>query len=154
MLVGMKCQIGCYYYLQLVSIDAYCGESTGNFIFHILIGCIFSTCLRFPKNIKWIYLSNLNSFIFFAHKMKTKSKQRGLRNIQHLVSVENFPSLVKLWSYENPSLERISNNPSLQWIDISNCQALKELDGLPSLRSLEWWDWVADALPEYLRRQT
>ena len=65
--------------------------------------------------------------------------------------MENFPSLVKLWSYENPSLERISNNPSLQWIDISNCQALKELDGLPSLRSLEWWDLDAEALPEYLR---
>ena len=30
-------------------------------------------------------------------------------------------------------------------------RALKELDGLPSLRSLEWWDWVADALPQYLR---
>jgi len=74
-----------------------------------------------------------------------------LSNIQHLVSVENFPSLVKLWSYRNPSLERISNNPSLQWIDISNCRALKELDGLPSLRSLEWWDLDAEALPEYLR---
>ena len=78
-------------------------------------------------------------------------RELDLRNIQHLVSVENFPSLVKLWSYKNPCLERISNNPSLQWIDISNCPALKELDGLPSLRSLEWWDWVADALPEYLR---
>ncbi|XP_039778129.1 putative disease resistance protein RGA3 [Panicum virgatum] len=74
-----------------------------------------------------------------------------LRNVQQLISVENFPSLVNFWSYDNPRLERISNNPSLQWIEVCNCRALKELDGLPSLRSLEWWDWVADALPQYLR---
>ena len=52
MLVGMKCQIGCYYYLQLVSIDAYCGESTGNFIFHILIGCIIFNLSSFSKKHK------------------------------------------------------------------------------------------------------
>ncbi|CAL4935318.1 unnamed protein product [Urochloa decumbens] len=74
-----------------------------------------------------------------------------LSNVQRLVSVENFPSLVKLWSYDNPRMERIRNNPSLQWMDISRCQALKELDGLPSFRSLEWWDLCAEALPEYLR---
>ncbi|XP_072151585.1 putative disease resistance protein At3g14460, partial [Setaria viridis] len=78
-------------------------------------------------------------------------RELDLRNIQLLVSVENFPSVVKLWSYDNPRLETISNNPSLQWIDITNCPALEELDGLPSLRSLEWWDWRAEALPEYLR---
>ncbi|CAL4935320.1 unnamed protein product [Urochloa decumbens] len=74
-----------------------------------------------------------------------------LTNIQHLVSVENFHSLVKLRSHNNPSLERINNNPSLQWIGISNCQVLKELHGSPLLRSLEWWDLDAEALPEYLR---
>ncbi|CAL4918460.1 unnamed protein product [Urochloa decumbens] len=78
-------------------------------------------------------------------------RELDLKNIQHLVSVENFPSLVKLWSYDNPRLERIRNNPSLQWMDISRCRALKESDGLPSLRSLEWWDLDAEALPEYLR---
>ncbi|RCV41419.1 hypothetical protein SETIT_9G134600v2, partial [Setaria italica] len=78
-------------------------------------------------------------------------RELDLRNIQLLVCVENFPSLVKLWSYDNPRLERISNNPSLQWIDISNCRALEELDGLPSLLSLEWWNLSAEALPEYLR---
>ncbi|CAL4926743.1 unnamed protein product [Urochloa decumbens] len=78
-------------------------------------------------------------------------RELGLKNIQHLVSVENFPSLVKLRSYDNPRLKRIRNNPSLQWIDISNCPALEELDGLSSLRSLEWWDLDAEALPEYLR---
>lgn len=78
-------------------------------------------------------------------------RELTLKNILHLVSVENFPSLVKLWSYNNPSLARISNNQNLQWIDISNCPKLKELDGLPSLRSMEWWDLGAEALPEYLR---
>ncbi|CAN6281855.1 unnamed protein product [Urochloa humidicola] len=78
-------------------------------------------------------------------------RELDLGNIEHLVSLENFPSLVKLWSYDNLRLERISNNPSLQWIDISKCPALKELDGLPSLRSLEWEDLNAKALPEYLR---
>ncbi|KAK8444420.1 hypothetical protein SEVIR_9G133300v4 [Setaria viridis] len=78
-------------------------------------------------------------------------RELRLTHVQHLVSVDNFPSLVKLWSYDNPRLKRISNNPSLQWIDISNCRALKELDRLPSFRSLEWWDLSAEALPEYLR---
>ncbi|KAF8681849.1 hypothetical protein HU200_045293 [Digitaria exilis] len=78
-------------------------------------------------------------------------RELDLRNMQHLVSVENFPSLVKLLAYDNPRLERISNNPSLQWIDISNCRELKEFDGLPSLRSMEWWDWDAEALPQYLQ---
>ncbi|PUZ37545.1 hypothetical protein GQ55_9G128400 [Panicum hallii var. hallii] len=78
-------------------------------------------------------------------------RKLDLTNVQHLISVENFPSLVNLWLYGNPRLERISNNPSLQFIDISNCPALKEMDGLPSLRSLEWWDLGAEALPQYLR---
>uniref|UniRef100_K4A697 NB-ARC domain-containing protein n=1 Tax=Setaria italica TaxID=4555 RepID=K4A697_SETIT len=78
-------------------------------------------------------------------------RELWLTNIQLLVSVDNFPSLVKLWSYDNPRLERISNNPSLQFIDITRCPTLKELDGLPSLRSLEWQDEDAKSLPEYLR---
>ncbi|RCV41416.1 hypothetical protein SETIT_9G134300v2, partial [Setaria italica] len=81
-------------------------------------------------------------------------RQLSLTDVQHLVSVDNFPSLVKLRSYDNPRLERISNNPSLQLIDISYCRALKELDRLPSLRSLLWWDLRAEALPKYLREAT
>ncbi|CAL4943781.1 unnamed protein product [Urochloa decumbens] len=78
-------------------------------------------------------------------------RELDLRNMEHLASVENFPSLVKLCSYNNPRLERISNNPSLQCIDISNCTALEELDGLTSLQSLVWEDLDAEALPQYLR---
>nr|CAB3493645.1 unnamed protein product [Digitaria exilis] len=77
-------------------------------------------------------------------------RKLNLRNVQSLVSVENFPSLVELSSHDNARLERIRNNPNLQWIGISRCPALKELDGSPSLRSLEWWDLDAEALPEYL----
>nr|CAB3498922.1 unnamed protein product [Digitaria exilis] len=77
-------------------------------------------------------------------------RKLNLRNVQSLVSVENFPSLVELSSHDNARLERIRNNPSLQWIGISRCPAIKELDGSPSLRSLEWWDLDAEALPEYL----
>jgi Leucine-rich repeat (LRR) protein len=69
-------------------------------------------------------------------------RELDLRNNTHLVSIENFPSLVKLLSYGNPRIERINNNPNLQWIEISECPALKELNSLPSLQSLEWWDWM------------
>ncbi|CAN6165796.1 unnamed protein product [Urochloa humidicola] len=74
-----------------------------------------------------------------------------LRNAQQLVSVENFPSLVKLQLINNVRLERISNIPSLQWMEITTCRALKELDDLPSLRSIEWRDVDAEALPQYLQ---
>ncbi|CAD6206212.1 unnamed protein product [Miscanthus lutarioriparius] len=85
-----------------------------------------------------------------AHHARQLRELR-LINITHLVSIENLPSVVKLWPYNNPIIERISNNPSLQWIDISSCPALKELNGLPSLQSLGWWDLGAEALPQYLR---
>jgi hypothetical protein len=78
-------------------------------------------------------------------------RESTLINITHLVSIENFPSLVKLWSYDSPRIERISNNPKLQWIEICRCPALKELNGLTSLQSLEWWDLGAEALPQYLQ---
>ncbi|XP_062213650.1 putative disease resistance RPP13-like protein 1 [Phragmites australis] len=75
----------------------------------------------------------------------------NLGNIPHLVSVENFPSLVKLWSYDNPRIERISNNPSLQWIHIVRCPRIHVLQDLPSLRNIEWEDLDAEAVPQYLQ---
>lgn len=78
-------------------------------------------------------------------------REMHLKFMWYLVSLENFHSLVKLWSFNNPNLVRISNNQNLQWISIADCRQLKELDGLPSLRSMEWWDLEAEALPEYLR---
>ncbi|KAL6637115.1 hypothetical protein ACP70R_024687 [Stipagrostis hirtigluma subsp. patula] len=74
-----------------------------------------------------------------------------LRDVRRLVSVENFPSVVEMKLYDNPTLERISNCPSLQMIDIASCPAVKVLEDLPALRSVEWWDVTAEALPEYLR---
>jgi hypothetical protein len=74
-----------------------------------------------------------------------------LRNSLHLVSVDNFPSLVELRTIHNPKLERISNCPSLQKIIIFSCPRLKLLEDLSSLQSIEWKDFDAVTLPEYLR---
>ncbi|TVU45628.1 hypothetical protein EJB05_05119 [Eragrostis curvula] len=78
-------------------------------------------------------------------------RKLNLRNVQRLVSVENFPSVVELKLNSNPKLERISNCPSLQKIDIATCPAVKLLEGVPSLRSMEWWDLHAEALPQYIQ---
>ncbi|XP_062212089.1 putative disease resistance protein RGA3 [Phragmites australis] len=74
-----------------------------------------------------------------------------LRNVLHLVSVENFLSLVELKIFDNPRLERITNCPSLQKTTISSCPRLKLLEGLPALGSIQWKDFDAETLPQYLR---
>ncbi|KAL6637114.1 hypothetical protein ACP70R_024686 [Stipagrostis hirtigluma subsp. patula] len=73
-----------------------------------------------------------------------------LRNALHLVSVENFLSLVELKLSDNPRLERIRNCPSLQDIIIFNCPGLKLLEDLPPLESIGWKDLEAETLPPYL----
>lgn len=75
----------------------------------------------------------------------------NLRNAPHLISVENFPSLVELTSADNPKLQRISNSPRLRHIVVIRCPGLKVVKDLQSLRSVIWKDLDADALPEYLR---
>ncbi|CAL4926748.1 unnamed protein product [Urochloa decumbens] len=74
-----------------------------------------------------------------------------LVNILHLVSVENFPSLVELHLSQNPELQSVTNNSSLQKIEITNCTALEVLEDLPALWSITWDDLDAETLPEYLR---
>ena len=74
-----------------------------------------------------------------------------LVNILHLVSVENFPSLVELHLSQNPELQRVTNNSSLQKIEITYCPALALLEDLPALQSITWDDLDAETLPEYLR---
>ncbi|PAN45622.1 hypothetical protein PAHAL_9G131100 [Panicum hallii] len=74
-----------------------------------------------------------------------------LVNILHLVSVENFPSLVELHLSQNPELQRVTNNSSLQKIEITNCPAVVVLEDLPALQSITWDDLDAETLPEYLR---
>lgn len=69
----------------------------------------------------------------------------------HFVCVENFPSVVEIKLFDNPTLEKISNCPSLHEIYIIRCPAVKTLEDLPSLRSMEWEDLDAEALPEFLR---
>uniref|UniRef100_J3LRU6 NB-ARC domain-containing protein n=1 Tax=Oryza brachyantha TaxID=4533 RepID=J3LRU6_ORYBR len=76
-------------------------------------------------------------------------KSLYLESVRHLVSVENFPSLVDLQLIENPKVEKISNNPSLKNIYIWECPRLSVLEELPSLNSIYWWDLTAETLPEY-----
>jgi hypothetical protein len=71
-------------------------------------------------------------------------------NILHLVSVENFPSLVELHLSQNTELWRVCNNSSLQKIEIMNCPAIEVLKDLLVLRSISWDDLDAETLPEYL----
>ncbi|TVU45638.1 hypothetical protein EJB05_05129 [Eragrostis curvula] len=78
-------------------------------------------------------------------------RELDLRNVQCLVSVENFPSVVELTLFDNPKLEMISNCLSLQKIYIIRCSVVKAVEDLPSLRSMEWKDLAAEELPEYLR---
>lgn len=86
-----------------------------------------------------------------AHYANRLTKM-SLKNILHLVSIENFPSLVELWLYDNPRIVMISNNPSLQWIRITRCPGLQVLLALPSLQSIEWRDLHAETLPLYLQK--
>uniref|UniRef100_A0A0D9VXM8 AAA+ ATPase domain-containing protein n=1 Tax=Leersia perrieri TaxID=77586 RepID=A0A0D9VXM8_9ORYZ len=85
-----------------------------------------------------------------AHQA-TALRVLDLRNAVHLVSLENFPSLVELRSVDNTKLERITNSPRLRYIVIIRCPGLKVMKDLQSLRSVIWKDLDADALPEYLR---
>jgi Leucine-rich repeat (LRR) protein len=78
-------------------------------------------------------------------------RKLDLRNVPHLVCIENFPSLSELMLVENPSLERINNNSSLRHIYIHDCPALMVLEDLPALQSIEWRCRNLEALPEYLR---
>ncbi|XBI33345.1 hypothetical protein VPH35_056682 [Triticum aestivum] len=78
-------------------------------------------------------------------------RELDLRNLSHLVSIHNFPSLVELRIVDNRTLERIYNNPNLQHIYIVSCPGLKVLEDLPSLKSIEWVDVTAQVLPDYFR---
>nr|UBY07473.1 NBS-LRR disease resistance protein [Dasypyrum villosum] len=72
-------------------------------------------------------------------------------NVQGLISVENFPSLVALDLDENLDLERITNLPRLQKLSIEDCPKLKILEGVPALQRLSLRDKVMETLPEYMR---
>uniref|UniRef100_R7W465 Putative disease resistance protein RGA1 n=1 Tax=Aegilops tauschii TaxID=37682 RepID=R7W465_AEGTA len=78
-------------------------------------------------------------------------RELDLRNLSHLLSIHNFPSLVELRIVDNRTLERINNNPNLQHIYIVSCPGLKVLEDLPSLKSIEWVDVTAQVLPDYFR---
>jgi hypothetical protein len=78
-------------------------------------------------------------------------RKLSTKNIQHLSSLENFASVVDLEVSQNPDLERISNFPILQKLSIIMCPKMKVLEGVPLLQTLVLKDYVAEALPEYMR---
>ncbi|KAL6870605.1 hypothetical protein ACP4OV_014453 [Aristida adscensionis] len=75
----------------------------------------------------------------------------SIAEVQHLNSVENFSSVVKLDAYDNPNLVRIANLPNMQNLTIVRCPSLMQLDGVGSLRSIQLGDPEMDTLPEYLQ---
>ncbi|XP_066341033.1 disease resistance protein RGA2-like [Miscanthus floridulus] len=69
---------------------------------------------------------------------------------EHPSAVENFGSGLTI-QLGCPSLERISNLPNLQNLDISSCPKLKVLEGLPALQKLGLEDYDMKTLPGYLK---
>uniref|UniRef100_M8BKP7 Disease resistance protein RGA2 n=1 Tax=Aegilops tauschii TaxID=37682 RepID=M8BKP7_AEGTA len=72
-------------------------------------------------------------------------------NVQGLISLENFPSLVLLELDENLDLERITNLPRLQELTILNCTKLKVLEGVPALHRLVLSYNDMETIPEYMK---
>ncbi|KAF0914281.1 hypothetical protein E2562_027840 [Oryza meyeriana var. granulata] len=78
-------------------------------------------------------------------------RRLSIANVQHLNSVENFGSVVKLDSYDNPDLERIANLPNMQNLTVVGCPKLMVFDNVKSLRSIQLGIHEMETLPAYLR---
>ncbi|XP_066339389.1 disease resistance protein RGA2-like [Miscanthus floridulus] len=70
---------------------------------------------------------------------------------EHPSAVENFGSGLKILVIRCPHLERISNLPNLQNLEISRCPKLKVLEGLPALQRLWLEDYDIETLPGYFQ---
>uniref|UniRef100_J3MWE6 NB-ARC domain-containing protein n=1 Tax=Oryza brachyantha TaxID=4533 RepID=J3MWE6_ORYBR len=79
-------------------------------------------------------------------------RRLSVANVQHLLSVENFSSVVKLDCYDNPDLERIANLPNMQNLTIVGCPKLVVLDNVKSLRSIQLGIREMETLPAYLQK--
>ncbi|KAL6906018.1 hypothetical protein ACP4OV_003619 [Aristida adscensionis] len=78
-------------------------------------------------------------------------KRLSIASVQHLKSVENCSSVVKLDAYDNPDLVKIASLPNMQSLTIVRCPNLKLLDGVGSLRSIQLGDNGMETLPGYLQ---
>jgi hypothetical protein len=73
-----------------------------------------------------------------------------LSDVQQLIYLENFPSVVELIFIRSPDLERISNLPNLQKLTITNCPKLKVLESIHALERLVLEDYSMETLPGYM----
>uniref|UniRef100_A0A0E0LZL5 Uncharacterized protein n=1 Tax=Oryza punctata TaxID=4537 RepID=A0A0E0LZL5_ORYPU len=78
-------------------------------------------------------------------------RRLSIANVEHLNSVENFCSVVKLDSYDNPDLERIANLPNMQNLTVVGCPKLMAFHNVKSLRSIQLGIRDVETLPAYLR---
>ncbi|KAF7073283.1 hypothetical protein CFC21_078301 [Triticum aestivum] len=77
-------------------------------------------------------------------------EELSIQNVQGLVSLENFASLVELEVIVNVDLERVTNLPRLQKLTIRACPKLKVLEGVPVLQRLKLVDLEMETIPEYM----
>ncbi|KAM0825863.1 hypothetical protein ACQ4PT_069252 [Festuca glaucescens] len=77
-------------------------------------------------------------------------KTLSMVEVQHLKSLENFPSLVYL-EVQYSSLARIVNLQNLEDLLISMCTNMKVLRDVPALQRFSLEDYTMETLPEYLR---
>ncbi|XP_072146335.1 disease resistance protein PIK6-NP [Setaria viridis] len=85
-----------------------------------------------------------------ANNKRHALRELGLRDLNNLTSVENFPSVVELDVFDCPKLKRISGLSRLHKIRIARCPKLEVLQGVPSLDSLLLHDTTMETLPGYL----
>ena len=78
-------------------------------------------------------------------------KKLYIYDVKHIISLENFTSVVHLEMFRNTDLERISNLPKLHKLVIVKCPKLKVLEGIPALQRLNLLDDDTERVPRYLR---
>ncbi|CAO2147848.1 unnamed protein product [Urochloa humidicola] len=78
-------------------------------------------------------------------------KELCIYDVEHLSSIENLTSLVRLDVFRNKDLKRIGFFPKLQKLVIVICPNIKVLEGMPALQRLNLEDYNMETLPRYLQ---